>query len=252
LLIELAQANPLSTLAELVTLFQARTGLSVHPMTFSKALKRAGVVRVKPERINGTSSPVRRAPYGYTEAHRQQRPEQSYPSGLTDAEWALVADLFEQEGGRGKPPRHLRRNLLEACCYVVRSGCSWRMLPHHFPHWDNVYKTFRRWSTQGKFEQRHDRLRAMWRQRERHEVQPSAAILEAQSTRISPQGGESGFDAGKKVKGRKRSLVVDTLGLLLAVSVCAASLQDRDAGQEAWAQAAHKYPGVKILFVDSA
>jgi transposase len=234
LLVELAQANPQSTLVELATRFQARTGLHVHPMTFAKALKRAGVVRVKPQRgIPTPSSPARRAPYGYTEAHRQQRPGPYYPSGLTDAEWALVADLFEHEGERGKPPRHLRRHLLEACCYVVRNGCSWRMLPRHFPHWDNVYKTFRRWSAQGKFEQMHDRLRAMWRQREAREVHPGAAILEAQSTRISPQGGQSGFDAGKRVKGRKRSPVVDTLGLLLSVSVCAVSLQDRDAGQEA-------------------
>jgi hypothetical protein len=84
--------------------------------------------------------------------------------------------------------------------------CPLPGVPRHFPHWDNVYKTFRRWSAQGKFEQMHDRLRTMWRQREAREVQAGAAILEAQSTRISPQGGQSGFDAGKKVKGRKRHI----------------------------------------------
>lgn len=75
------------------------------------------------------------------------------------------ADLLEVSGGRGVPPRHSRRTLLEACWYVVHTGCSWRMLPREFPHWDNVYKTFRRWSAQGKFEQMHDRLRAQWRER---------------------------------------------------------------------------------------
>jgi len=98
----------------------------------------------------------------------------------------------------------------------------------------------------------HDRLRQMWRVREERDAMPSAAVLDAQSTRSSPQGGPSGYDAGKKVKGRKRNLVVDTLGLLLAVSVCAANLQDRDAGTEAVASAVEKYPTVQRLYVDSA
>jgi transposase len=126
------------------------------------------------------------------------------------------------------------------------------MLPREFPHWDNVYKTFRRWSAQEKFEQMHDRLRAQWREREERQSSPTAAVLDAQSTRGSPQGGPSGYDAGKKVKGRKRSLVVDTLGLVLGVSVVAANLQDRDAATEAVARAAAKYPTIETLFVDSA
>ena len=96
------------------------------------------------------------------------------------------------------------------------------MLPREFPHWDNVYKTFRRWNDQGKFEQMHNRLRAQWRGKAERNDNPSAAIFDSQSTRSSPQGGDSGYDAGKKVKGRKRSLIVDTLGLLLAVSIGAA------------------------------
>ena len=98
------------------------------------------------------------------------------------------------------------------------------MLPRKFPHWDNVYKTFRRWSAQGKFEQMHDRLRMQWRDRADRDVNPSMAILYSQSTRSSPQGGDSGYDAGKEVKGRKRNLIVDTLGLLLAVSISAVSV----------------------------
>ncbi|EPM48385.1 ISPsy19, transposase [Pseudomonas syringae pv. actinidiae ICMP 18804] len=126
------------------------------------------------------------------------------------------------------------------------------MLPREFPHWDNVYKTFQRWSAQGKFEQMHDRLRAQWRERVDRDEKPSAAVLDSQSTRSSPQGGESGYDAGKKVKGRKRSLVVDTLGLLLAVSISAASVQDRDAADDAVTSSMGKYPSLSTLFVDSA
>lgn len=252
LLVELARANPLSTQAELSGLFLAKTGISTHAATFATALKLAGIVRIKPKVKRVFEPPAKRTEYGYNDSHRRQLPEQRYPSCLTDGEWNLVADLFEREGHRGKPPRHSRRQLLEACCYVVRTGCSWRMLPLEFPHWDNVYKTFRRWSEQGKFEQMHDRLRAMWRHREERDTVPSAAILDAQSTRSSPQGGENGYDAGKKIKGRKRSLIVDTLGLVLAVSISAASWQDRDAANEAMAQAAEKYPSIKTLFVDSA
>lgn len=212
------------------------------------------MVRVKPARRARPAEPgevaVRR--YGYGERHRQTPPEQTYPSSLTDAEWALVKDLFEAEGKQGVPPKVSRRALVDACCYVVRTGCAWRLLPQDFPHWDNVYKTFRRWSGQGRFEAMHDRLRAMWRVREGRDTPPSAAVLDAQSTRSSPQGGESGFDAGKKVKGRKRNLVVDTLGLLLAVTVTAARFQDRDAGAEAVARMSEKYPTVERLYADSA
>ncbi|MBN4176445.1 IS5 family transposase ISPsy19 [Pseudomonas savastanoi pv. phaseolicola] len=251
-LVKLAHAQPYSSQAELALVFFAETGITAHPDTFAKALKMAGITRVKQRAKGSFQSPEPNKAYGYNETHRRQLPEQLYPSCLTDTEWALVADLFESQGGRGVPPLHSRRTLLEACCYVVRTGCSWRMLPRDFPHWDNVYKTFRRWSAQGKFEQMHDRLRAQWREREERADSPSAAILDSQSTRSSPQGGDSGYNAGKKVKGRKRSLIVDTLGLLLAVSISAASVQDRDAADDAVAYSKEKYPSLSTLFVDSA
>jgi transposase len=172
---------------------------------------------------------------------------------LTDAEWDLVADLFEPtHPGRGKPARYPKRAVLDACCYVVRSGCAWRLLPKSFPPWNAVFKTFSRWSVQGRFEQMHDRLRQQWRERAARAIAPSVAVLDSQSTRSSPQGGEHGFDPGKRVKGRKRSLVVDTLGLLLAVAVTVASVQDRDSGRSAMARAYAKYPSLKTLYVDSA
>lgn len=244
--------NPTATLAEIRSELTWRTGVEAHPQTIQKALKGVGIERV----LDG--SDVQIAPqeagavrYGYGDHHRQVGPDGGYPTSLADAEWDRIADLFERQGGQGTPPKYSRRQLVDACCYVVRTGCSWRMLPKEFPPWQNVYRTFRRWSEQGKFEQMHDRLRAQWREREERTRSPTAAVLDAQSTRGSPQGGETGYDAGKKVKGRKRHLVVDTLGLLLAVSVTAASVQDRDGAPSVVASAKAKYPTIEALFVDS-
>lgn len=250
-LVQIVQSSPTATLAEVETTLHQRTGIKAHPRTIYKYLRAAGVERQRASaalQVERASAPPRR--YGYTAEHRRQAPEQTYPSCLTDAEWTLVQDLFENAGGRGTPPRSPRRLLVDACCYVVRSGCAWRLLPTGFPPWQNVYRTFRRWSAQGKFEQLHDRLRTQWHAREGHAAAPTAALLNAQSTRSSPPGGEHGYDAGKKIKGRKRHLVVDALGLLLAVSVSAASVQDRDSAAPATAMA--KYPSVETLFVDSA
>jgi transposase len=246
------ESDPTATLDELRTELKRRTGIDAHEQTIVSTLRRLGIKRVPSREVVTVERGLNAAPrYGYSDAHRRQEPEQTYPSCLTDAEWSLVCDLFENVGGRGLPPQTGRRTLVDACCYVVRTGCSWRMLPVHFPRWQNVYRTFRRWSEQGKFEQMHDRLREQWRARGARAAEPTAAVLDAQSTRGSPQGGDTGFDAGKKVKGRKRHLVVDTLGLLLAVSVTAASVQDRDGAHPVMASAMSKYPSIQTLFVDS-
>jgi transposase len=249
---EIVADKPLATLDEVGREFARRTSITVHANTLRAALHEAGVERRRGEtRVQVTQAEAKPARYGYTEAHRRHEPEQTYPSCLTDAEWALVDDLFDNEGGPGKPPRYSRRELVNACCYVVRTGGSWRMLPANFPPWQNVYRTFRRWSAQRKFEQMHDRLRGQWRERESRTEEPTAAVLDSQSTRGSPQGGTSGYDAGKKVMGRKRHLVVDTLGLVLAVSVTAASVQDRDGAHPIMASTMAKYPSIATLFVDS-
>ena len=252
-LISIVQSTPLATMDELRTELARRTGIMVHEQTLEKYLHAAGIERRRDvAKVIAARSPEKKTRYGYTDAHRRQSSQQRYPSCLTDAEWVLVKDVFDNDGGRGKPPQYPRRLLVDACCYVVRTGGSWRMLPKEFPPWQNVYRTFRRWTEQGKFEQMHDVLRAQWREREGREVSPTAAVLDAQSTRSSPQGGESGYDAGKKVKGRKRHLVVDTLGLLLAVSVTAASVQDRDGAHPVIAATMAKYPSLQTLFVDGA
>lgn len=252
LLVDIVESNPTATLREIQQELASRSGVKAHEQTIQKALRDAGFARkTSTSSVKVEVSKATAPRYGYTDAHRCVKPEQTYPSCLTDAEWALVEDLFDNTGNRGVPPQYARRALVNACCYVVRTGCSWRMLPKAFPVWQNVYRTFRRWSQQGKFEQMHDRLREQWREREGRMAAPTAAVLDAQSTRGSPQGGDNGYDAGKKVKGRKRHLVVDTLGLLLAVSVTAASVQDRDGAHPVMASTMKKYPSIEALFVDS-
>jgi transposase len=162
-----------------------------------------------------------------------------------------VADLFEHSGP-GKPPRYARRTLVDACCYVVRTGCSWRMLPKDLPPWQDVYAHFRRWTDKNLFETMHDRLRAMWRIRQGRNEAPTAAIVDSQSVKTSAQGGPKDYDAGKKVKGRKRHLVVDVLGLVLAVLVHPADIQDRDGAEPVVKRAVEKYPTLQKLYVDSA
>lgn len=102
---------------------------------------------------------------------------------LTDTEWALVADLFEHPGRRGAPAGYERRQMVNACCYVLRTGCPWRLLPKTFAPWQAVYKAFSRWAAADVFEAMHDRLRQQWRSRMGKAPEPTAAIIDAQSTR---------------------------------------------------------------------
>lgn len=240
-----------ATMQELCDEFAKRSGIEVCTVTLHRAIKRAGLERIKTRETRAAPQPRR---YGYTEAHRAQPSAvEQYASSLTDAEWALAADLFEQpEGSRGRPAKYGRRTMVDACCYVLRTGCAWTMLPKSFPPWLTVHKSFSRWAAQGKFEELQQRLREQWRQRIERNAMPSAAVIDSQANRISPQGGTSGYDAGKKVKGRKRHIVTDTLGLIIAVTVTAASVQDRDGAPDVVAQACSKCDSIKTLYADSA
>lgn len=246
---------PHATLEELAGELEHRCAVRVCAATIRRTLRAQGIVRLMPERRAFEASASSRAVhkrYGYTVAHRREAGPH-YSTDLTDAEWALVADLFERPaGGRGTPARYERRHLVDACCYVLRTGCAWRLLPLSFAPWQAVYKAFVRWVHADAFERMQDRLRQQWRLRMGRSAEPTAAVIDAQSTRSSPQGGDSGFDAGKKVKGRKRHMVVDTLGLLLAVTVTAASVQDRDGAKEVVGQACRKSPTLKRLYADGA
>lgn len=251
----ITQEQPRSSLDEVTGELFRRAGIKVNSATVRKALRAADIQRLKPLRRAGERAAVQGttpARYGYTAAHRRSDGPSGMNTDLTDAEWALVADLFERDGQRGAPPRYERRHMVNACCYALRTGCAWRLLPKTFPPWQAVYMSFKRWAAAAVFESMHDRLRQQWRDRMGRAPEPTAAIIDAQSTRSTAQGGNTGFDAGKKVKGRKRHLVVDTLGLLLAITVTAASVQDRDAAADVVAQACTKVPGLKKLYTDGA
>ena len=251
----ITQEQPRSSLDEVTRELFRRAGVKVAAVTVRKALREAGIERLKPLRRAGERAAVQGSMptrYGYTAAHRRADGPSGMNTNLTDAEWVLVADLFERDGQRGAPPRFGRRHMVNACCYALRTGCAWRLLPKTFPPWQATYKSFSRWAAAGVFEAMHDRLRQHWRDRMGEFPEPTAAIVDAQSTRSTAQGGNTAFDAVKKVKGRKRHLVVDTLGLLLAVTVTAASVQDRDAAAEVVARAFTKVPALKKVYADGA
>lgn len=258
----MAREHPNATVEELCDLLAQHSGIRVSAMTMYRYLARAGIHRQPPAAQPphsaqlAAAAPTSTVPdcggrYGYTAQHRSPGPDQGYPSSLTDQEWALVEDLFVRQGP-GKPPKYPRRLILDACLYVLRSGCQWRLLPHDFPPWQDVYKHFRRWTDKGLFEGMYARLRAQERQRQGRAPEPTAAVLDSQSIKTSPQGGPRGFDAGKKVHGRKRCLLVDVLGLLLAVLVLPADVQDRDTATPLVGAGLAKCPTVRKLYADGA
>jgi putative transposase len=177
---------------------------------------------------------------------------QPYPTDLSDAEWHRLAPLVPLPKAGGRPPKYPRREILNAILYVVRSGCAWRLLPHEFPAWRIVYHYFRLWRLQGLWRRIHDRLRERLRRAAGRKPTPSAAVLDSQSVKTTERGGVHGYDAGKNVNGRKRHILVDTLGLLLVVAVTAASTQDRDGARLVLKALARGWQRLRLIWADSA
>jgi putative transposase len=153
-----------------------------------------------------------------------------YPTDLTEAQWALLLPLFPprkwRPGGPGRPPCDLRR-VFNGILYLLKTGCQWRMLPPDFGKWNTIYTYFSRWRRTGVWARLMAALRRLERQRQGRPPEPSAGSIDSQSIRTATQGTAVGFDGTKKIKGRKRHVLVDTLGLILAVVVTSASADDR-------------------------
>jgi putative transposase len=179
---------------------------------------------------------------------------QTYPSDLTDEQWHILRSLLPKRkiGKAGRPRSVDMRNLLDAIFYILRTGCQWRQLPHDFPPWGTVSSQFHRWRTNGLWERLQQTLYTRVRQAEGRKARPTAGIIDSQSVKTTEQGGPRGYDAGKKVNGRKRHLVVDTLGLLIAVVVHPADIQDQDGAKEVLKRAQARFPRLKKIWADSA
>ncbi|MCC5670319.1 IS5 family transposase [Nostoc sp. CHAB 5784] len=176
-----------------------------------------------------------------------------YPTDVYDVEWNLIKSMIpaERQRKRGKKREVDMREVVNAIFYILRAGCSWRMMPHDLPACLTVYSYFRRWERKGVWEKIHTVLRSQLRQVEGRDIEPSAGIIDSQTVKTTEKGGVKGYDAGKKINGRKRHILVDTMGLILMVVVHTASIQDRDGAKLVFDKIDHLFPKLHLIWADA-
>lgn len=170
----------------------------------------------------------------------------AFTTNLTDAQWQLIQPYFAKQTFR----KHHPRLIVDALLYLVKTGCQWRMLPECFPCWKTVYYHFRRWSAQGVIHRVNEHLLRAARRHAGREPYPSTAIIDSQSVPTTTVGGERGFDGGKRVKGRKRHIITDTLGLVLAVLVHSAQLHDSQVAPFVLRRLRGRMPRLRRIYAD--
>lgn len=174
----------------------------------------------------------------------------AYPTDLSDEQWALLAPHLQKAQGPGAPRKVKLREVVNALLYLSRTGCQWRMLPHDLPPWETVYYYFSRWRGDGTWQRLNRELRIEIRLSMGKDAEPSAAIMDSQTVKTSETSGMRGYDAGKKINGIKRHVLVDTLGLLLMVLVLQADIQDPLGARQLLAKVKDCLPRLQKIWAD--
>lgn len=173
----------------------------------------------------------------------------AYRTDLTDSQWDLVAPLMPQPCGAGAPQTVDFREIVNAIFYRTRTGCPWELLPHDLPPKSTVYEYYRRWQKDGTWQKLHDLLRSKVRTQAGKSPTATVGLLDSQSVKTTENCDEAGYDAGKKINGRKRHMMVDTLGLVICVVVTLANVQDRSGAK--LVLACNSESSVEKIFADS-